>query len=108
MRARWCGWLAAILGPATLLGATTCAAQSSAAGGTDTKKPDAPPNVLWIITDQQRWDTLGYTGKSPCRTPNLDRLASGGIAFDRCLTSGPLCSPSRAAMFTGATPFRPA
>jgi arylsulfatase A-like enzyme len=62
------------------------------------------PNVLIIMTDQQRWDTLGYTGSTPCRTPNLDRLAREGVAFDRCLTPGPICSPARAALFTGRYP----
>src|SRR5262245_23053149 len=63
-----------------------------------------PPNVLLFITDQQRWDTLGYTGQTPCRTPHLDRLASEGVAFDRCLTPDPICCPARAALFTGRYP----
>jgi arylsulfatase A-like enzyme len=62
------------------------------------------PNVLLFITDQQRWDTLGYTGRTPCRTPNLDRLARDGAAFDRCLTPDPICCPARAALFTGRYP----
>jgi arylsulfatase A-like enzyme len=62
------------------------------------------PNLLLFITDQQRWDTLGYTGRTPCRTPNLDRLAREGVAFDRCLTPDPICSPARAALFTGRYP----
>jgi len=37
------------------------------------------PNILWICTDQQRWDTLGCYGNSFVRTPNLDRLAARGI-----------------------------
>jgi arylsulfatase A-like enzyme len=63
--------------------------------------PVKPPNVLLLMTDQQRWDTLGYTGRTPCRTPNLDRLAREGVACDRCLAADPICSPSRAALFTG-------
>ena len=64
----------------------------------------ARPNVLLFITDQQRHDALGYTGRTPCRTPNLDRLAGEGVAFDRCLTPDPICSPARAALFTGRYP----
>ena len=64
----------------------------------------ARPNVLLFITDQQRHDALGYTGRTPCRTPHLDRLAGDGIAFDRCLTPDPICSPARAALFTGRYP----
>ncbi len=59
------------------------------------------PNVLLFITDQQRWDTLGYTGRTSCGTPNLDRLAREGVAFDRCISPNPLCCPARAALFTG-------
>jgi arylsulfatase A-like enzyme len=67
-------------------------------------RTSARPNVLLFITDQQRWDTLGYTGRTPCRTPHLDRLARGGVAFDRCLTPDPICCPARAALFTGRYP----
>ena len=66
--------------------------------------PSTRPNVLLFITDQQRHDSLGYTGRTPCRTPNLDRLARDGVAVDRCLTPDPICSPARAALFTGRYP----
>jgi len=62
------------------------------------------PNVLLFITDQQRWDTLGFTRRTPCRTPHLDRLARTGISFDRCLTPDPIGSPARTALFTGRYP----
>lgn len=58
------------------------------------------PNVLLVITDQQRPDTLGFRGLTPCRTPHLDALAAGGISFDRCLTPSPICLPARTALFT--------
>ncbi len=99
-----CG-LIVILGLVVVFGPAVCRAQSPASAAPGGKKADRPPNILLIITDQQRWDTLGYTGKTPCRTPNLDRLAREGVAFDRCLTPGPLCSPSRAALFTGRYPY---
>jgi arylsulfatase A-like enzyme len=62
------------------------------------------PNVLLIITDQQRPDTMGFRGETPCRTPNIDRIASEGISFDRAITPCPLCLPSRASLFTGVYP----
>ncbi|NRB16366.1 MAG: sulfatase-like hydrolase/transferase [Rhodobacteraceae bacterium] len=62
------------------------------------------PNVLLIITDQQRPDTLGFRGQTPCRTPNIDSLAAEGVSFDRAITPCPLCLPSRASMFTGLYP----
>jgi arylsulfatase A-like enzyme len=64
------------------------------------------PNILLVVTDQQRTDTLGFMGKAPCRTPNMDRLAREGISFDRALCTGPLCLPSRASLFTGKYPHQ--
>ncbi|MEL6886736.1 MAG: sulfatase-like hydrolase/transferase [Pseudomonadota bacterium] len=65
--------------------------------------PDRP-NVLLVMSDQQRPDTLGFRGETPCRTPHMDRLARDGVSFDRTMTPCPLCLPSRAALFTGLYP----
>ncbi|KIT15031.1 sulfatase-like hydrolase/transferase [Jannaschia aquimarina] len=62
------------------------------------------PNVLLVMSDQQRPDTLGFRGETPCRTPHMDRLAREGVSFDRAMTPCPLCLPSRAALFTGLYP----
>ncbi len=62
------------------------------------------PNVLWICTDQQRYDTIGALGNPTIRTPNLDRLASQGVAFSRAYTQNPICTPSRACFLTGIYP----
>ncbi|WP_223423119.1 sulfatase family protein [Tateyamaria pelophila] len=62
------------------------------------------PNILLICTDQQRGDSLGCTGASWAVTPNLDRLAAGGTLFENCYVQNPLCSPSRASLFTGKYP----
>lgn len=67
---------------------------------------NARPNVLLVMSDQQRADTLGFHGRTPCRTPAMDRLAGRGISFDRAMTPVPLCLPSRAALFTGLYPHR--
>ena len=40
------------------------------------------PNILWICTDQQRWDTIGTLGNNHVHTPNIDRLVNEGVAFD--------------------------
>ena len=64
------------------------------------------PNILLILTDQQRTDTLGFRSQTPCRTPNMDRLAKEGISFDRAICSSPLCLPSRASIFTGQYPHQ--
>ena len=63
-----------------------------------------PPNVLLILTDQQRPDTLGFSGRTPCRTPAIDSIAAGGVTFDNAITPCPLCTPARASLFTGLYP----
>lgn len=69
-------------------------------------EPAGRPNVLLVISDQQRPDTLGFRGETPCRTPHMDRLAAEGASFDRALTPCPLCLPARAATFTGLYPHQ--
>jgi N-acetylglucosamine-6-sulfatase len=59
------------------------------------------PNIIFIITDDQRWDSLGVTGHPFAKTPNLDRLAKEGALFSNFFTTTPLCSPSRASFLTG-------
>jgi len=62
------------------------------------------PNILWICTDQQRFDTLGCYGNSFVRTPNVDRLAGEGVLFEQCYSQSPICTPSRAGFLTGRYP----
>lgn len=62
------------------------------------------PNILFIMTDQHRFDALGLNGKTPVATPNLDRLAAEGIHFSRAYCPSPACGPSRASLFTGVYP----
>lgn len=59
------------------------------------------PNILLIMTDQQRSDSLGCYGTDCIATPNIDRLASEGLLFESCYVNNPICTPSRASMFTG-------
>src|SRR3954470_24266784 len=62
------------------------------------------PNVVFLYTDDQaRW-AMGAYGNREIRTPNLDRLAREGALFRNALTATPVCSPSRASMFTGRYP----
>lgn len=64
------------------------------------------PNILLIMTDQQRWDTLGAAGNALIHTPNLDRLAAEGVMFDMAITPSPVCAPARAALMSGYAPSR--
>ena len=67
---------------------------------------DQKLNILLILTDQHRFDTLGCYGALICRTPNIDRIAQQGVRFERAYTSTVPCSPSRAALFTGLYPHK--
>src|SRR5438045_4075881 len=63
-----------------------------------------PPNLVFILTDNQGAWTLGCYGNPDIRTPNIDRLASEGLRFTRALSSNPVCSPTRATFLTGLVP----
>ncbi len=62
------------------------------------------PNILMVMTDQQRFDTIGALGNALIRTPNLDRLCAEGTAFHRAYTPSPVCVPARCAVMTGLPP----
>lgn len=61
------------------------------------------PNILFILCDQFRGDSMGCAG-APIRTPNLDSLAAEGVRFTNCCTVAPLCVPARISLFTGKYP----
>ncbi len=63
-----------------------------------------PPNILWICSDQQRFDTLGCYGNPYVQTPNLDKLAQDGVLFEHAYSQSPVCTPSRASFLTGRYP----
>ena len=62
------------------------------------------PNILMIVTDQERFDILGCNGSQICETPRLDELAAGGVRFDHAFTPTALCSPARGSLMTGLFP----
>ncbi|WP_328335710.1 MULTISPECIES: sulfatase-like hydrolase/transferase [unclassified Streptomyces] len=66
----------------------------------------APRNVLFLMTDQHRVDTLGCYGNPLVKTPALDTLAAEGTRFDRFYTPTAICTPARASLATGFHPFR--
>ena len=61
----------------------------------------ARPNIVFIYTDDQRWDALSCAGHPFLKTPNIDRLAKEGVRFRNAFVTTPLCSPSRASFLTG-------
>ncbi|MCB0159629.1 MAG: sulfatase-like hydrolase/transferase, partial [Caldilineaceae bacterium] len=64
----------------------------------------ARPHIVFIITDQQRFDTIRALGFPHMDTPNLDRLVNEGVTFTNCHITAPSCAPSRASIFTGYYP----
>ena len=63
-----------------------------------------PPNILWICTDQQRYDTIGALNNTQVHTPNIDKLVESGVAFERAFCQSPICTPSRGSFLTGMYP----
>lgn len=78
----------------SLLALLGCAATAAGA------LAEAPPNLLFIFTDDQRWNAIGY--RNPFAfTPNLDRISSEGLRFNQATIVLPVCTPARAAVLTG-------
>ena len=62
------------------------------------------PNLLFILTDQQRADTMAAYGNTQIQTPNLNRLSGESVIFDRAYVSQSVCTPSRSTIMTGLYP----
>jgi arylsulfatase A-like enzyme len=86
---------------ASTLPAASAGAQQNASGQTAKKQP---PNIVYIISDDQGWKDVGYHG-SDIKTPNIDALAAGGARLEQFYAQ-PMCTPTRAALMTGRYPFR--
>ena len=68
--------------------------------------PSGRPNILLVLSDDHSCPHVGCYGNPDIKTPNLDRLASEGMRFDRAYVACPQCVPSRAAIMTGRSPVR--
>ncbi len=85
---------------------TAIAASSALVGGCSlrnsfSKAPGSKPNIIFILTDDQRADTLGCMGNDIVQTPNIDKLAAEGTLFENASVTSAICTPSRACFFTG-------
>lgn len=92
--------------PPACLALVGIAVASAAHAAAADPHPPARPNVLFIVSDDQRPDTIHALGNELIQTPNLDRLVRRGMAFTRAVSPNPICSPSRAEMMTGCNSFR--
>ncbi|HEV7347652.1 sulfatase [Telluribacter sp.] len=59
------------------------------------------PNIIFILTDDQRWDALGYAGNKLAYTPEMDKLAAAGVYFSHAMVTTPICTASRASLLSG-------
>ncbi len=78
-----------------------------AAGGCAALAPSTPTNVLLITVDDMNWSSPGcFGGRVPDITPNIDRLATQGLRFERAHVTVAVCQPSRSVLMTGRYPYR--
>lgn len=92
-RPPWLSWTAAA---SLLLILAALAARPGLA-----QKSEEHPNILFIYTDDQRWDAMGIAGHPFLKTPNIDRVGREGGHFRNAFVTTPLCSPSRSSFLTG-------
>jgi len=59
------------------------------------------PNIIFILTDDQRFDAIGYAGNEYVQTPEMDKLAKSGTYFSNAIVTTPICAASRASILTG-------
>lgn len=76
------------------------------AAGQAVDPPWPRPNIILIMADDLGYGSLGCYGSTEVRTPNIDRLAAGGMRFTDFHSNGPMCTPTRAALMTGRYPQR--
>jgi arylsulfatase A-like enzyme len=100
--------VAAAVAVAALAATHFPARPAAAAGGPSPGAQGAArrPDVIIVLTDQQRADAFGAAGAADLHTPVMDRLARQGVLFTRAFAATPQCSPSRAALLTGRYPHR--
>ena len=63
-----------------------------------------PPNIILVLADDQGFRDSGAYGNEDVKTPNIDRLASEGLAFDLAFTATAMCAPTRQQLYTGLYP----
>src|SRR5690606_20597923 len=66
-----------------------------------THKESARPNIIFLLTDDHRWDALGAMGNTIIQTPNIDNLATHGVLFRNAYVTTAICCVSRASILTG-------
>ena len=97
--------VAAALRPARVLGQVKRPrVKPVAASARPARVKDAPPNILFVCTDQQHWRALSAAGNRDLATPAMDALCRQGVRLGAAYCTNPICSPSRSSLFTGRMP----
>ena len=68
--------------------------------------PPANPNVIFVFSDEHRYQSMGHTDMPALKTPTMDRMAAEGFSFRHCVSNYPVCSPYRAMVMTGKWPYQ--
>src|SRR4051794_17342380 len=89
--------------PRWTAGLLALAVTLAAAGPTWADTPKVRPNIVFIFSDDHAYQAISAYGdpRKLLDTPNIDRIATGGTRFDRCLVPNSICGPSRASLLTG-------
>jgi arylsulfatase A-like enzyme len=88
-----------------VVGWASAHADSCAGAERELSPAKSKPNILYLMTDQHRADCLGCAGNKVIKTPNLDSIAAEGVLFPNAYTSTPSCTPARAGILTGLSPW---
>jgi arylsulfatase len=90
---------------AALVVAATAAAASSGMAAAAAARQQTQPHLVFMMADQLRWNTNGYRGGERNLTVNLDRIAAEGLEMKYSFASTPTCTPARASLLTGQSPW---
>ncbi len=90
----------------SLIAATAACGASASPLVAAEKQPAKQPNVIFIMVDDYGWKDTGYNGSTFYETPNIDRLAKGGMIFTDGYAAAPISSPARVSLMTGKAPAR--
>jgi len=74
-----------------------CSSELACGGGKAQKRP----NIIFLLTDDQRWDTMSCAGNTIIQTPNMDNIANNGVRFKNAFVTTSICCTSRASIFSG-------
>ncbi len=83
------------------IGGMGVAANMLTAGERQPVEASKRPNIIFLLTDDQRWDALGCMGNTIIETPHIDAMAAAGVVFDNAFVTTSICAPSRATFLSG-------